>query len=88
MTTKPYFIVQENVVTNCVLWDGNTEIWAPPQNAIMLIVESTPAMIWELNQDKTDYILVEQIGAGDIGFTWGGSVLTTNQPKPVIPTQS
>jgi hypothetical protein len=46
---------------------------------------TTPAIIWELNLDKTDYVLVEVMGIGDIGFTWDGTVLTTNQPKPEAP---
>jgi len=86
MTTQNYLMVQSNVVTNNVVWDGDTQTWTPPSNATMLVDATTPAMVWELNQDKTDYILVEQIGAGDIGFTWNGSVLTTNEPQPTIPT--
>jgi len=39
-------------------------------------------MVWGLNSDKTDWILIEVTGSGDIGFTWNGTVLTTNQPKP------
>ena len=37
--------------------------------------------------DKTDYVLVEQLGQGQIGFTWDTTtqVLTTNESKPVIP---
>jgi hypothetical protein len=87
MTTQNYLMVQSNVVTNNIVWDGNTETWTPPSDATMLVDATTPAMVWELNQDKTAYILVEVIGAGDIGFTWDGSVLTTNQPQPTIPTQ-
>jgi hypothetical protein len=30
----------------------------------------------------TDWILVEEIGAGQINFTWNGTVCTTNEPKP------
>lgn len=86
MTTQNYLIVQANVVTNNVVWDGSAETWVPPSDAIVLIQSTTPAMVWELNQDKTDYVLVEQIGVGGVGFTWNGTVLTTNQPNPGIPT--
>jgi hypothetical protein len=26
------------------------------------------------------------MGQGQIGFTWDGTILTTNEPKPPIPT--
>jgi hypothetical protein len=88
MTTKNYFIVENNVVTNDVVWDGNIQTWNPPTDSIQLIQTTTPALVWVL--DKTtqpaSYKLEEKVGAGDIGFTWNGSVLTTNEPKPAIPT--
>lgn len=88
MTTQNYLIIESNVVTNNVLWDGNPETWQPPNNSIQVIDSITPALIWQLNVEKTDWVLQEQLGAGDIGFTWDGSVLTTNEPKPPVPTQS
>ena len=86
MTTQNYLIIENNVVTNVCLWDGDTQTWTPPIDAIMLVQSITPTMVWVLNQDKTDYVLVEQLGQGSIGFTWNGTVLTTNEPKPAIPT--
>ena len=82
MTTQNYLIVQENIVTNVCVWNGNTQTWNPPSDATMLVQATTPAMVWELNSDQTDYVLTEQIGEGQIGFTWDGTVLTTNEPKP------
>ena len=79
-----YLIIEQNIVTNVVIWNGDTTQWAPPQGSIALIQATTPAMVWGINSDNTDYVLQEVIGAGDIGFTWDGSVLTTNQPKPEI----
>ena len=76
-----------NVVDNVCLWDGNPDTWQPPQNYTMLVQATTPAMVWEPNADNTDYVLTEQIGQGQIGFTWDESVLTTNEPKPEIPAQ-
>jgi len=89
MTTQNYLMINEstNVVDNICLWDGNTNTWQPPTDTLMLIQATTPVLVWELNADKTDYVLGEQIGVGAIGFTWDGTVLTTNQPKPVIPVQ-
>jgi hypothetical protein len=84
MTIQNYLMVNEstNVVDNICVWDGDTNTWTPPSNTLMLIQETTPAMVWELSTDKTNYVLVEVLGAGEIGFTWNGTVLTTNQPQP------
>lgn len=74
-----------NICENICLWDGNPETWTPPANYLMLIQATTPTKIWGLNADKTDYILVDSIGDGDIGWTWDGTYLTTNLPKPALP---
>ena len=87
MTTQNYLVVENNVVTNVCLWDGDVNTWTPPNDATMLVQDTTPAMIWELNADKTEYVLTEQMGAGSIGFTWDGTNCITNEPKPSIPTQ-
>jgi hypothetical protein len=88
MTTQNYLMVNlENVVDNVCVWDGNTNTWQPPQGYTMLVQETTPAMVWELNVDKTDYVLTEQMGVAGIGFTWDGTVCTTNEPKPEVPQQ-
>ena len=74
-----------NVVENVCLWDGDVNTWTPPADILMLIQATTPAMVWQpviVDGKITDYVLAEQIGAGSIGFTWDGTVLTTNQPKP------
>jgi len=84
--TQNYLIVENNVVVNAVVWNGDTSQWTPPLGSIALIQATTPALIWKLNAEQTDTELVEMLGAGDIGFTWDGSVLTTNQPKPETPT--
>jgi hypothetical protein len=89
MTIQNYFIIENNVVTNDVVWDGNVNTWTPPANSIHLVVSTTPAMVWTpaiVDSKITDYVLTEEIGAGSIGFTWDGTVLTTNEPKPTIPT--
>jgi hypothetical protein len=87
MTIQNYLIIESNVVTNIVLWNGDTQTWTPPTGSIQLIQSTTPAMVWQpiyVDRIITDWELVEQIGAGGIGFTWDGSVLTTNEPKPSI----
>ena len=88
MTNQNYLIIESNVVANIVVWNGDTTQWTPPQGSIALVQSTTPAMVWELNSDETDYVLTESIGAGALGFTWDGTVLTTNEPKPNAPTQT
>jgi len=83
MTTQNYLIIENNVVTNVVFWDGNTQDWTPPSDSIQLIQATTPAMVWIGNDANPPvYTLTQIIGAGAIGFTWNGTVLTTNQPQP------
>jgi len=83
-----YLIIQSNVVTNVVLWDGDTSKWAPPEGSIALVQATTPAMVWEeviVDSKIVDFVLAEQVGAGTIGFTWDGTNCITNEPKPEIP---
>jgi hypothetical protein len=85
MANQNYLVVQNNTVTNCVIWDGNTQSWAPPSDATMLLQKTTSAMVWVNTNpisETPNYVLTEVLDAGQIGFTWDGSVLTTNQPKP------
>ena len=74
-----------NIVNNICVWDGNVNTWTSPSDSIQLMQTTTPDMVWEaviVDGKITDYVLTEQMGAGSIGFTWDGTVLTTNQPKP------
>ena len=82
MTIQAYLQIENNVVTNIVMWDGDVNTWQPPADATMLIQATTPAMVWVLGPDKQNYVLSEVIGAGQIGFTWDGSVVITNEPQP------
>jgi len=83
MTTQNYFVVENNVVTNNVVWDGDVNTWQPPADATMLVQATTPAMVWTTPTKTTPSVLEQVVGAGDIGFTWDGTVLTTNQPQPI-----
>jgi hypothetical protein len=86
---QDYLIIENNVVTNVVTWNGDTSIWTPPQGSIALVKSTTPVMVWEpvkVDGKTIDWVLVEVVGSGSIGFTWDGSVLTTNEPKPKVPT--
>jgi len=82
-----YLIIESNIVTNVCVWNGDTTIWTPPSGSIALVQSTTPTMVWNaviVDGKITDFVLIETLGAGDIGFTWDGTVLTTNQPKPSI----
>jgi len=85
MITQNYLIVEENIVTNNVIWNGDVNIWMPPANSIQLIQNDTNAMIWVLLKGDTSYTLGEVLGAGQIGFSWNGSVLITNELQPADP---
>jgi len=83
MTTQNYLIIENNVVTNIVVWDGNTQDWTPPADSIQFIQANIPAMVWTVPTATVESVLQEVIGAGAIGFTWDGTLLHTNQPKPI-----
>jgi len=83
--TQNYLIIEQNIVTNIVVWDGDTTQWTPPQGSIALVQATTPAKVWTYDKASNTYVLTEQLGFGDIGFTWDGSVLTTNEPQPAPP---
>ena len=87
MTAQPYCTVDTatNICDNVVMWDGNPDTWTPPPSHLMLVQATTLAQVWELNLEKTEYVLQVQMGAGQINFTWDGTYLTTNEPKPAIP---
>ena len=81
-----YLIIEGGVVTNVIVWDGDTQTWQPPQDTTMLVQSTTPTKIWDINADKTEFVLTESVGNANIGFTWDGAFAITNEPKPVVPT--
>jgi hypothetical protein len=85
MTTQNYLMINEttNIVDNVCFWDGNPETWEPPANYLMLVQATTMAQVWVWDKAIPDWVLVQQMGQGQIGFTWNGSECMTNEPKPV-----
>lgn len=83
-----YLIIQDNVVTNVCVWDGNPDTWTPPQGATMLVQATTPAVVWVWNEQINDTELKEVMGMAATGFTWDGIKCTTNQPKPQVMEQT
>lgn len=87
MAIQNYLIVENNIVTNNVVWDGNPDTWQPPVDSVQLVQATTPAMIWDpilVDEKITGWVLGEHIGYGTIGFTWNGTILMTNQPEPSV----
>jgi hypothetical protein len=82
MADQNYLLIQENIVTNIVYWNGDANTWQPPSDATMLVLSTTPTKVWELNAEETEYVLTDFIGNADIGFTWDGTFCITNNPKP------
>ena len=83
MTTQNYCMINEqtNICDNVCLWDGNPETWQPPAGYLMLVQATTPAKVWVLDAQK-QWALTPEIGQGQIGFTWDGTYLVTNEPQP------
>ena len=78
-----YLIIENNVITNIVVWNGDTSVWTPPTGSIALIQATTPALIWTIPTETEPSVLYEVMGAGAIGFTWDGTFVITNQPQPI-----
>ena len=75
-----------NLNLEWIVWDGDVNTWQPPADATMLVQSTTPTKIWDINADKTEFVLTESVGNANIGFTWDGTFAITNEPKPVVPT--
>lgn len=73
----------QNICDNVCLWDGNPDTWTPPPGYLMLPQATTPSKTW--GWDGTQWVLVPGVGAGEIGFTWDGTYLITDDPEPVAP---
>jgi hypothetical protein len=84
MTVQTYLEVNNlsKIVINAVEWDGNTETWTPPANSTMLVQAETLALTWVWDNTNKVWLETEVLGAGNIGFTWNGSILITNQSDP------
>jgi hypothetical protein len=89
MTIQNYCLIDaNNTVDNVVLWDGDTTTWTPPVDHAYVVQATTPSRDWAWDKDLDDWVLVEIVGHGEIGFVWDGYVLTTSAPKPPVPQPS
>lgn len=41
MDNKPYAIIENNVVVNVVVWNGDKTQWSPPKGTIAVCIEAT-----------------------------------------------
>lgn len=75
-----YLIIQNDVVTNICLWNGDTNVWTPPENSIWMPQSTTKTKIWQLINNAPE--LIVSIGNSSIGFSWDGEFCITNDPPP------
>jgi hypothetical protein len=89
MTVQNYLMINQstNVVDNVCLWDGNPNTWQPPAGYLMLVQSTTMALVWGFDKAVDDYVLVQKMGDGQIGFNWNGTECVTNEQKPPKPVQ-
>lgn len=87
MNVQNYCMVNEttNVCDNLVVWDGNPDTWTFPAGYLMLVQTTTPTKTWSLDAQTLTWALVNDMGNGQIGFTWDGTYLVTNEPQPIEP---
>jgi hypothetical protein len=89
MTTQNYLLINTSITPetcdNVVVWDGDTNTWSPPEGHIALLQETTPSKDWSWDATSNTWVLAESIGGGQIGYTWDGVTLTTNDPQPQDP---
>lgn len=79
MIEENYLIIENNIVTNIVYWNGDTTVWQPPEGAITLAQSKVPANVMVITGDdisnNVQAKLTEVMGVGEIGFVWNGTVL-------------
>jgi len=46
--------------------DGDVNTWSPSENYLMLIDKETPAKIWVVKPNETEWVLDIEMGAGDV----------------------
>lgn len=89
MSIQSYVLINTdiipNVCDNLIMWDGDTNIWNPPQDHIALLQISTPSKNWDWDTNTNAWILTDTIGQGGIGYTWDGTSLITNEAQPSDP---
>jgi hypothetical protein len=86
METQNYFAIntKNNICENTVVWDGKQESWTLVGDWLLLPQTTTPAKVWNYDVQTKTWFLDVHIGRGNIGFTWGGEHLVTNEDQPTV----
>lgn len=54
--TQLYAIVEKGVITNVIVWDGNTDVatggWEPPADAQAVPIQAQPQIGWNAAQNS------------------------------------
>lgn len=77
-----YLIIEQNIVTNVCVWDGDTDTWTPPEGSVWVPQATTNTKVWVFKE--IDYVLEDSIGNASIGFIWDGNYCVTNEDKPKL----
>jgi hypothetical protein len=70
-------------VENVVEWDGDLNVWQPPEGYEAIYTEDKPTIDWVWSPDLNDYEQDETIGCVQIGETWDGvKFVEVDKPEP------
>jgi hypothetical protein len=64
---------ETNTVDNIILWDGNINIWQPPETHQAVFAEDKLTLLWVWNSDLNDYEQKEFVDSLDLGLKWDGT---------------
>jgi len=70
-------------VENIVEWDGNINVWQPPETHEAVTTDDKPTIDWVWNPDINDYEQVETVGNVQFGEVWDGvKFVEVDKPEP------
>jgi hypothetical protein len=70
-------------VDNIVEWDGDLNVWQPPEGYEAIYTEDKTSIRWQWNAEIKDYEQNETIGGVQIGETWDGTkFVEVDKPEP------
>jgi hypothetical protein len=70
-------------VENIVEWDGDLNVWQPPEGYEAIYTEDKPTIDWVWNAEIKDYEQVETVGNVRFGEVWDGTkFVEVDKPEP------